>query len=77
MNTIEIASGIIRGCNYHKQKQVLDITTIDGIVYQYFEVPENIISDFLNAEKPGVYYKNFIRKKFRRLFKSYDYSMML
>ncbi len=76
MQTIEISSGIINAYNYHDQNQILDITSNDGIVYQYFEVPENIIKDFLDADKPGDYYKKFIRNRFRRLFKAYDYSVL-
>ena len=77
MNTIGITTDVIRSCNYHKTNQTLNVTTKDGFVYQYFEVPEKTINEFIETDKPGLYYANNIRKKFRRLFKTYDFSMML
>ena len=73
MQNIQITTGIISGYNYHQNNQILDITSNDGTMYQYFEVPENIIKELKNADKPGDYYRKCIRKKFKRLFKAYDY----
>jgi hypothetical protein len=76
MQNIEFLSGFVRGCKYHEQQHILDITGNDGTVYQYFEVPESVLMEFIKSDNPGDYYKKFIRNKFRRLFKAYDYSVM-
>ena len=73
MDTISIASGTIKGYNYHGRSCVLDIFTCDGMVYQYFDVPKKIVDGLLTVKDPGTYYRDKIRKKFRRLFKAYDF----
>lgn len=74
---IELSSGLVKAYSYHKNNKLLDITTKDGTVYRYFEVPENTFKEFTEADNPGGYYKTAIRKKFKRLFKTYDLSVML
>jgi hypothetical protein len=78
MQTFDLVPGAIRliGFDYHKKKQILDITSNCGTVYQYFDVPENTIVELENAKNPSDYYKTSIRNKFRRMFKAYDYSVM-
>ena len=76
MESIKFLSGFVRGFKYHEQKQILDVTGYDGSIYQYFEVPENVISELSTSNNPGDYYKKHIRNKFRRLFKAYDYTAM-
>lgn len=68
-----IVTDFIRSYYYHKNMQVLDVTNNDGTVYQYFQVPEKTVDEFVSSEQPGIYYKNFIRKKFKRLFKRFEY----
>ncbi len=64
----------IKGYHYYKNRQVLDVTSNCGTVYQYFEVPETILKELSNAIDPGEYYRKNIRRKFRRMFKSYGFS---
>lgn len=72
-----INSGIIKSFEYDDQNQILFITGNDGLVYQYYKVPEKINESLNEAVNPSEYYFNHIRKKFKRLFKSYDYSGMI
>ena len=76
MPYIEISSGIMKSYQYNKQSKTLYISDDGGFVYQYFEVPEVVIDDMLNSNEPGEYYKKNIRKRFRRLFKTFNYSML-
>jgi hypothetical protein len=76
MQTIEFLTGFVRACRYHEQKQILDVTGNDGTVYQYFDVPETVLNEFIHSDSPGEYYKKNIKTTFRRLFKAYDYSVM-
>jgi hypothetical protein len=76
MQNRKLTSGFVRNIRYNEQKQILDITGNDGTVYQYFEVPEAVHQEFFASEDPDGFYMKFIRNRFRRLFKAYDYSVM-
>jgi len=73
---IEISSGIMRGYQYNKQSKTLYISDNGGFIYQYFEVPETVIDDMLNSKEPDEFYKKNIRKRFRRLFKTFNLSLL-
>lgn len=78
MQNFEIIPGTIKLIHfkYDENSHILDITSNCGTVYRYFEVPVKIIQDLKKSDKPDDYYKNFIRNKFKRLIKTYDYSVM-
>ena len=71
MNTPAFPSGIVKACNYIQTDQHLDITTRDGFVFRYYEVPRDILDAFLNAENPGLFYMKMIRNKYKRLLRSF------
>jgi hypothetical protein len=54
--------------DYHYKLQTLQITFVDGSVYEFFDVPKNIYNKFLNAETPDRFarrhiYHSFIYRK--------------
>jgi len=70
MKTFKSNSGIVKGYVYNQNDHVLDITTYDGLIYQYYDVPENTMNEFLGTDQPGIFYKNVIRKKYKRMCRS-------
>ena len=72
MNAPAFPSGIVKACNYFKSDQHLDITTLDGFVFRYYNVPEEISDAFIKAENPGLFYMKMIRNKYKRLLRSFD-----
>jgi len=66
MENIKFLSGFVRRFKYHEHKQILDVTGKDGSVYQYFEVPENVMTELSKSNDPGEYYRKYIRNRFRR-----------
>ncbi|NOX45588.1 MAG: KTSC domain-containing protein [Chlorobi bacterium] len=74
MDTIKTTSATIKGYDYNGPNEVLDILTCDGTIYRYFDVPLKIFKGLLEGNDPGGYYQKNIRKKFRRLFKAYDFG---
>ena len=44
--------------------RVLEIQFESGKVYQYFDVPEDVYEDMLNAESKGKYFNSHIRGKY-------------
>ncbi len=73
MENYSLTPGTVQmlGYNYHENRQVLDITSNCGTVYQYFNVPENVITALQNADDQSDYYRKSIRNKFKRMFKAY------
>ncbi len=65
----------VRGFLYRQRERILEITIKDGSVYQYFNVPEKIVNELKNTDNPDSFYEYEIKTRFRRLFKSYDYSL--
>lgn len=54
----------------------LKVTTKGGIIYQYFDVPANIIDDLRESKHPDRYYLQSIRNRYKRLFNGWDYSYL-
>jgi hypothetical protein len=69
-------SGAIHSYNYDKVKKTLCLTFNDGYVYQYFGVPEQILTGLLNSEQPRSFYLNYIRNRYRRLLKTYNLEVL-
>jgi len=46
---------------YDFETRVLEIEFIDGAIYQYFDVPEEIYQGLLNAESKGRYFNLVIK----------------
>ncbi|MCF8368500.1 MAG: KTSC domain-containing protein [Bacteroidales bacterium] len=65
-------SGIVKACNYLKPEKYLDITTRDGFIFRYYDVPEDILDEFVNADNPGNFYMKIIRSRFKRMLRSFD-----
>ncbi|HPE58072.1 MAG TPA: KTSC domain-containing protein [Bacteroidales bacterium] len=70
---VELNSNLLRGYKYFNLNETLEIYVADGMVYQYFQVPEYIIEGLSEAKNKDFYYRRYIRTKFKRLFKTYNY----
>lgn len=69
-------SGMVSRCSYNEQNKTLEVTTNDGFVYRYFDVPADTILKLIESVNPGDFYNKNIRTKFKRLLKSFDYSVI-
>lgn len=56
-----LESTVVRAVGY---THVLEIEFQNGRVYQYFEVPKTIYSEFLESDSKGRYFNAHIRGKF-------------
>jgi hypothetical protein len=72
----ELSNGIIREFNYIQESKTLCVTITDGFVYTYFGVPEIVANELRNSKNPGFFYRKYIRRQYRRLFKTYDLDVM-
>ena len=65
MNKIPVSSSNLASIGYDSQSLTLEIEFKDGSVYQYFDVPDNMYEDLMQAPSKGkffhAYIKNFCR----------------
>ena len=57
-------STVIKKIRYDKQAQILQITFVSGLIYNYKSVPENIYLDLLNSGSRGSYFNLFIKDRY-------------
>ena len=65
MKRISVNSSNILEVGYDTLASTLEIVFTDGRVYQYFDVPERVHSDLLQAPSAGQYFNSEIRGVYR------------
>ena len=58
------SSNIVR-YRYDEETQALEVEFKGGSIYQYFDVPSNLVEEFGMAESKGRYFGQNIRNAFR------------
>ena len=66
MNLVRVASRSIAAIGYDLESATLRLVFRKGQVYDYYEVPPVIVSQFRDAPSQGRYYSNFIKGHFNR-----------
>jgi hypothetical protein len=59
------ASSNIQSVRYDSETRILEVTFLNGGVYQYFEVPEHVSRDFEQSPSKGEYLAAHIKGQFR------------
>jgi hypothetical protein len=57
---IQVTSSVIRAVLYYPKHKVLRIRLMDGSVYRYFMVPQDVFDRLMQAESKGSYYQSHI-----------------
>ena len=60
-----VSSSNIRSIGYDSVSNTLEIEFHSGGVYQYFNVPESIYKELMQAPSHGSYFHRHIRERFR------------
>lgn len=55
MQHVALQSSMIRSAGYETSSQTLEIAYVNGTVYRYFDVPEAIFRNLLDAPSAGTY----------------------
>jgi hypothetical protein len=63
MEMVPVNSSNIARVGYEGGTLYIEFHT--GAVYQYFDVPENIHQDLMNASSQGQYFASYIKGRFR------------
>ncbi len=64
MDFIPITSSNIKEVAYNKREKELQICFVNGSLYVYYEVPESVFENLLNAESAGKFFYNTIKNKY-------------
>ena len=60
-----VSSSNLTSVGYDTERKILEIEFNSGGIYQYFDVPENIHDDLMNASSHGEYFHANIKKYYR------------
>ena len=65
MKRQSVESSNLASVGYDAENEILEVEFNHGGVYQYFDVPENIYNDLINAPSIGSYLAQNIKGRFR------------
>lgn len=60
-----VDSSNLASIGYDSNSLILEIEFNHGGVYQYFDVPENVYEELMNADSHGVYFSANIRNDYQ------------
>lgn len=69
MKRQSVESSNLASVGYDAENEILEVEFKHGGVYQYFDVPQNVYEELMNASSHGVYFSANIRN-------DYDYQKM-
>ncbi|RTY84798.1 KTSC domain-containing protein [Flavobacterium sp. ZB4P23] len=69
MKRLSVKSSNLASIGYDAENEILEVQFKHGGVYQYFDVPENVYEELMNADSHGVYFSANIRN-------DYEYQKM-
>ena len=64
MNKQNVASSNVRAIGYDDRTQTLEVEFVSGRVYQYYGVPENMHSQFMQVPSQGKFLHTYIKDQF-------------
>ena len=64
MKTIAVDSTTLRTLGYDAERQLLQIEFQNHSIYQYFEVPQAVYEELIQASSKGAYFNRSIRPHF-------------
>jgi len=61
MERISVSSSNIAAVGYEESSQTLEVEFLNGAIYEYYDVPENIYQDLMAASSIGGYFAQRIK----------------
>jgi len=65
MNRKSVESSNLASIGYDAENEILEVEFNHGGIYQYFDVPENVYEQLMNADSHGVYFSANIRNDYQ------------
>lgn len=60
-----IESSNLASVGYDAKNEILEVEFKHGGIYQYFDVPEYVFEELMNADSHGVYFSANIRNEYK------------
>lgn len=64
MERYNVASSNIRSVGYDPQTQTMEVEFMNGTIYQYYGVPENIYDQMMGEQSKGRFLNTYIRNQY-------------
>ena len=64
MKRQSVVSSNLASIGYDAGNEILEVEFMHGGIYQYFDVPENIYKELMNADSHGKYFSANIRNDY-------------
>ena len=64
MERQSVSSSNLASIGYDAENEILEIEFKHGGIYQYFDVPENVYDELMNADSQGVYFSANIKNEY-------------
>ncbi len=65
MKRQSVESSNLASIGYDAENEILEIEFNHGGIYQYFDIPENVYEELMNADSHGVYFSANIRNDYQ------------
>jgi hypothetical protein len=65
MERIPASSSNINSIGYDRQSNILEVEFSSGGIYQYFDVPEHLYDNLMNASSKGQFLNDYIKYSYR------------
>ena len=56
-----VNSSSIRSIGYDRSTDTLEVEFVNGSIYQYYDVPDNIYENFMVAPSKGQFFNTYVR----------------
>ena len=66
MKRQSVESSNLASVGYDAENEILEVEFKHGGVYQYFDVPQNVYEELMNASSHGVYFSANIRNDYEQ-----------
>lgn len=64
MNRIPVNSEMIESIGYDTISETLELAFIEGQIYQYIEVPENVFMKLMYAESKSEFFNSYVKERY-------------
>ena len=64
MKRLKIKSSTIKYLEYYPELGLLEVEFVRGAIYTYFDVPNEVFSELIQAKSVGSYFNKNISKKY-------------
>ncbi len=64
MDKQNVASSNVKAVGYDDRTQTLEVEFLNGRVYQYYGVPQNMHSQFIQVPSKGTFFNAYIKNQY-------------